>query len=469
MGGTVGFGLRARIIAGLIGAFFVALSLLGLAFARLTQEVRIVDRRNALEQTAVSVAASIDARSNDDAALKSLEARLIGLGGIEALYVAPGGQRYDSPTGGSRMLHGVAKTRGGAEVVVVGKMPVVASSIASLMGLYIVVTGLAMILLAYVVLTRWIVNPVATLIDASERLARGRLETRVPAGGVAELSRLASAFDSMALSLRSERQELVDRVNELQSLTLELESTQEQLIRGAKLASVGRLAAGIAHEVGNPLAAITGLLELIRDGALEPSERDDFLRRALQETDRISSIISELLDFARVDSEMADEAAGDLVAAVDDVVRLMMPLRRAAPRVEVDSDATSLKVRGSPERLKQIVFNLLLNALDAAGESGTVRIEIRSEGDEGVLRVLDSGPGIDSAVADKLFEPFVTTKTTGKGTGLGLAVTHSLVERLGGSIDGCTREEGGAVFTVRLPDGRLHDGRRPEREPDETE
>jgi signal transduction histidine kinase len=228
-------------------------------------------------------------------------------------------------------------------------------------------------------------------------------------------------------------------------------------VRSEKLASVGRLAAGVAHEIGNPLAAILGLIELLRQGGLEPAEQQEFLRRAQAETERIHKIIRGLLDFARQGAPapaVASDAKADLRAVVEDAVGLIAPQKDlSGVDIERRLAAEVPDARGPRDELVQLVLNLLLNAADAIQNEGTIRIEVEPspDGRQVILVVADSGPGIAPEVANKLFEPFVTTKPPGEGTGLGLAVCHTIVERLGGTITAANAPEGGARFEVRLP------------------
>jgi signal transduction histidine kinase len=257
----------------------------------------------------------------------------------------------------------------------------------------------------------------------------------------------------MAAQLRSERGALERRLRELEQATSDLKSAQAQLVHGEKLASVGRLAAGVAHEIGNPLAAILGLVELLREGALTVEESAEFLARIQRETERINDIIRDLLDFSRRDAEAdAPGQSADLQSVVADAVNLVRPQRNSQGiEIRVEIDPTIGQVYGAPHRWTQVVLNLLLNALDALDGRGTVQIVARlsPEGDC-VMSVSDDGPGIAPEMLDRLFEPFTTTKPPGKGTGLGLAVCHSLVDGLGGRIRGSNRPEGGALFEVRM-------------------
>jgi signal transduction histidine kinase len=265
----------------------------------------------------------------------------------------------------------------------------------------------------------------------------------------------------MAEQLKKERQTLVARLAELEATTSELQKTQRQLIHGEKLASVGRLAAGVAHEIGNPLAAILGLVVLLRADAsasaeLEPSDRAEFLARIQRETERIHGIIRDLLDFARRDVESEAAQTADLARAVQEAVDLVRPQKESREvKIEVAIADDARRVFGPSQRITQVVLNLLLNAVDAIGGRGTISVRAARELDAqghalSVLRVSDDGPGIAPEMLDKLFEPFATTKAPGKGTGLGLAVCHTLVDAMGGRIEAANREGRGAELTVWL-------------------
>jgi signal transduction histidine kinase len=286
-------------------------------------------------------------------------------------------------------------------------------------------------------------------------MAEGQLSVSVPSRGAAEVARLSRSFNTMAAQLRADRATLEARLVELTKTTRDLESAQEQVLRGAKLASVGRLAAGVAHEIGNPLSAILGLVELVRGGGLSAEEQDEFLRRVQCETERIHVIIRDLLDFSRMGSApaYAEEGSADLALVVEDAVKLVGPqkdLRKIDVERRVEDGLP--RVRGRAERHTQVVLNLLLNAADALPEGGDIRVEIaRAEPGFVTLAVSDSGPGIPESILGHLFEPFVTTKPSGKGTGLGLAVCLTIVEQLGGKIRASNPEEGGARFEVTLP------------------
>jgi len=324
----------------------------------------------------------------------------------------------------------------------------------SLFVFYLGLTAATVLLLTYVLLTYFIVRPVDRVRLGAERLASGRLRTEVRVQGAAEVARLAATFNDMAAQLRADRSALQDRLEDLERTTAELTTAQEQLIRSARLAAVGRLSAGVAHEIGNPLAAIRGLLDLMQMGGLDPEEEREFIARIQGETERIHHTIRDLLDFSRSDADPSArvEASSDLVEVVSDTVKLVdrqTRFRDIALTCGLDDELP--RVRGDGERIRQLLLNLLFNAADALGGKGSVSLNATNGGGIVQLVVEDDGPGIDEAILDQVFDPFVTTKPAGQGTGLGLAVCHTIVERLGGSIEARNRPSGGASFEIRLP------------------
>ncbi len=323
----------------------------------------------------------------------------------------------------------------------------------SLFLFYLGLTAATVLLLTYVLLTYFIVRPIDRLRLASERLASGRLRTSVPVQGAAEVARLAATFNEMAAQIREDRVSLQERLEELEHTTAELTTAQEQLIRSARLAAVGRLSAGVAHEIGNPLAAIRGLLDLMQTGDLSPDEEKEFISRIERESERIHHTIRDLLDFSRSEPSQQGriESSADIAEVVSDTVKLIDRQSRFRDiEIALALDEGLPRVRGDHERLRQLLLNLLFNAADAL--SGKGRIEVRAcDGDGAVeLIVADDGPGIDRAILDQVFDPFVTTKAAGQGTGLGLAVCYTIVERLGGTIEAANLPQGGAAFEVRL-------------------
>ncbi|MGD8863101.1 MAG: ATP-binding protein [Myxococcales bacterium] len=452
-------GLRAQIILALLVVFALSFALLGTATVRLTEAAAEVEQARATRITADVLAAAFAEQGSAEATRATVE-RIARRSSVRGLRLwRPGAQPVvRGKPGGEGGL--TVPVEPGGRLTVWLQRPVSASALplGELLLFYVGLTGLAVVVLAFFALTHLIVRPLDRITRSSEALSAGSWDVRVPEAGAAEVRRLAASFNAMAGYLRAERLALERRLAELEATTRELRTTQQQLIHGEKLASVGRLAAGVAHEIGNPLAAILGLTELLRSGDLDAGEQSEFLGRIHRETERINGIIRDLLDFSRPDpDDGVPGQSADLQQSVSDAVNLLAPQKESKDvKVEVALDPHVGRVAAPQHRLTQVVLNLLLNAVDALEGEGMVRIESRAlEPGRCTLEVADDGPGIDPEMLDHLFEPFTTSKPVGEGTGLGLAVCHALVEAMGGGIRAENRPEGGARFRVEL---RLADG-----------
>lgn len=453
MGRPFGLGLRSQLMLALIVAFGAAFVLLSLVTARLDERENARERQTRAAGLAQALAAGTG--SAGEGLSDEVVGRMLQEGLVERveIHTLEGLQRTWGVIDGDPDV--TVTTAMGVELRVWVPANYAADAARlSLSLFYLGLTAATVLLLTYVLLTYFIVRPIDRLRLASERLAAGRLRTSVPVQGAAEVARLAATFNEMAAMLRADRAALQDRFHDLERTTVELTSAQEQLVRSARLAAVGRLSAGVAHEIGNPLAAIRGLLDLMQNGDLDPEEETEFVGRIQGEAERIHHTIRDLLDFSRNEParEGQIETSADLSEVVSDTVKL---IDRQARFRDIDIalrlDDGLPRVRGDHERLRQLLLNLLFNAADALGGKG--RIEVRATNGGGVvqLTVEDDGPGIDEEIIEQVFDPFVTTKAPGQGTGLGLAVCHTIVEGLGGSIQAANREQGGAAFEVRLP------------------
>ena len=331
-----------------------------------------------------------------------------------------------------------------------------------------VVVGDVLIFIAFgrYLVTNLVLRPVDRLVAATEAVAAGDLERRAGTAGTQELDRLADSVNRM---------------------TERLLDSQGALVRAEKMASVGRLAAGIAHEVGNPLSAITNYVEILRRRGAEP----DVVEAITRETGRIDGIVRGLLAYARPREPHHELLAlGAVAAGAVDLLRTQGVLRDVA--VGVTADPATPAVLGDRVMLEQVVVNLLLNAVDAAGAGGRIVLSVaptipgagdaegRREESAGAsvgtglpgrrasrpvrylagtpagvaaaqLVVADNGPGVAEHERQRVFDPLFTTKEPGKGTGLGLAIVQRIVADHGGRIDVERAREGGAAFMVVLP------------------
>jgi signal transduction histidine kinase len=325
-------------------------------------------------------------------------------------------------------------------------------SLEALLLLYLGLSAVAVVVFGYIALTRLIVRPIDRLTAAARRLADGRAPPAVDPQGGREVFDLTAVFNVMAREVASHREALESKVESLERLNRDLERAQEQVIRSAKLASVGRLASGIAHEIGNPLTVMLGFFEILEGSDSLPPDARRYLASMRSEAERVNRIIRGLLDYARADPEPLETVVvGEVVDATVALLAPQKPFRAVEIQVTVPADLPP--VRANRDRLRQVLVNLLMNAADAIGDGpGTVNVRADRTAEGTVrLRVGDSGPGIDPSLLDFVFDPFVTTKEPGAGTGLGLSVCQGIVEGFGGTIRAANDPSGGAILEVILP------------------
>lgn len=337
-------------------------------------------------------------------------------------------------------------------------------AVPALIVLYTASAGLLALVVVYLLLTRWIIRPVESLTRAAERVAAGRRDVRAETRGAIEVVGAADAFNRMTEQLSAREAELNARVQELERTTRELRRAQDQVARGERLATVGRLAAGIAHEVGNPLAAIVGLSDVLAEGGMDDAETREFAARIGREAQRIHRTVRELLDYARAaptseDPSAAAATTGDVAEAAEQVGRLLRPQKSMKDiAFDIALGEGLFAVGVSNDRLVQVLLNLALNAADAirgAGVGGavTLRARVDPSSDRLVVEVLDDGPGVPISLRDKVFEPFFTTRPAGEGTGLGLSISAAIIEQAGGTIRITDRDDGarGTRVLIELP------------------
>jgi len=303
-------------------------------------------------------------------------------------------------------------------------------------------------LLIVVVLQREVLRPLADLAQSIRALGEGRRGPPLPVKRRDELGELAEAFNRMTERLEEARQRLVAEGE----YALDLE---RQLRRSETLAVAGKLASGIAHEVGTPLNIISGRAEMVLQ-SLPPEHpgRED-LERIIHQIDRVSNIVRSLLDAVRLGKLEIQRVP------VEVLISRLLPLLEHVVRKRGISVTTNIPedlrdVAGDPGRLQQVFINLLMNAVEATPPNGQITIKAwpcQNDGRAGVsAAVTDTGPGISPNALGQVFEPFYTTKPAGQGTGLGLAISRDIVRDHGGTILAQSRPGHGATFTVWLPE-----------------
>jgi two-component system, NtrC family, sensor kinase len=315
-----------------------------------------------------------------------------------------------------------------------------------LLGLDLVLVGL----FAYGILWLAVARPVQRLEAELGQLERLDLELGPRGSGGPLLARVETSLRRTASALQAERFVTHQQLEDLQAANAHITRAQEELVSAERLATVGRLAAGVAHEVGNPLSGILGYLSLLRSQAEASAETREYVDRIETEVHRINGIVRGLLDLGRPPQPTLTPV--EVAPLAETSVRLVVAgpdFHGVQVRVEVAANVVVLADAGP---LSQVLINLLLNAAQAMDGHGVVRLEARVEPEEGVrIDVIDSGPGISPEVRPRLFEPFFTTKPGGKGTGLGLAISQSLVRAMGGTLEATDGPGRGSCFSVRLP------------------
>jgi C4-dicarboxylate-specific signal transduction histidine kinase len=236
----------------------------------------------------------------------------------------------------------------------------------------------------------------------------------------------------------------------------EVVSLRSQLITSGRLAAVGELAAGIAHEINNPIAFVRSNLGALRAllgraearlSAEEQGEGRELIGESLEGVDRVAAIVRDVKGFAHAGSPQPE--AVELAPLLDSVLRVAGPELRHA-RVEVVHGEVSA-VRGAAQELKQVFLNLVVNAAQAVERGGAIRIHTREQGERALVSVDDQGCGIDGDTLERIFDPFFTTKPVGKGTGLGLSISYEIVRRHGGQMAVTSTPGRGTSVQVELP------------------
>jgi two-component system NtrC family sensor kinase len=301
------------------------------------------------------------------------------------------------------------------------------------------ITILAMGLISIVAMkvAHRISRPIRAMADAAKKIAQGDYSQEVEVSSDDEIGFLADNFNTMVSELARAHQELKDwgetLERKVEQRTAELKAMQAHLIQSEKLAGVGKLAAGVAHEINNPLTCVlTNSSLLLEDLPPEDPRRED-LQTIVDETLRCRKIVKGLLDFARQTKPRKQDLNLNKVAEdVLALVRNQASFRNITMRTELDPGIPS--VLADADQMRQVVLNILLNAADAMPHGGALRIRscFEPKSNQVMLRISDTGPGIPAEIQDRLFEPFFTTKKT--GTGLGLAVAYGIMERHKGAL-----------------------------------
>jgi signal transduction histidine kinase len=347
---------------------------------------------------------------------------------------------------------------------------------------------LVLFFFTYFVFRKKISSPLSNLLDVVSKIEEGDRDMRVKDMPPNELGRFGDVLNSALDLLEGQRRDLEGIVETLEKTNEELKQSRAQVIRAEKLATIGRLSSGIAHEVGNPLMAIKGYVAHILRNTEVSDEQADCLNRVHDESERIEGILKGLLAHSRISVQKVEEA--DVIETIGDIIR-SLSYRKMCERITIHEEyQTMSKALIDPGKLRQVLLNLFMNGIDAMPESGTLTVRtyleeiitggakleqvrrretdppesnfskmrknlgIRKERLEDrfvVVEISDTGSGIKEEDKGKIFDPFFTTKEPGKGTGLGLSVTSAILDSYNGHVSFESEEGKGSMFRVYVP------------------
>jgi len=259
-----------------------------------------------------------------------------------------------------------------------------------------------------------------------------------------EFTQLSRSLNRMIEKIGADNEKLRASVSSLAKANENLRRNRQEMVRAEKLASVGRLSAGLAHEIGNPLAIITGYMEILASDDLSSEEKNQYVLRAGSELERINNLIKQLLDFSRLSKrEVKVFSVNQILRDTIDLVQLKN--KKSSIQFIQKLESKSDFVRANQDSMRQVILNCLLNAVDSIeekddGGAGMITLSTinrkseKGNGAEIIITISDNGCGIDEENIEKIFDPFFTTKEVGRGTGLGLFVSHSIIENYGGRM-----------------------------------
>jgi two-component system NtrC family sensor kinase len=358
---------------------------------------------------------------------------------------------------------------------------------------YIVLDILVLVAFGAYVFSKLVVKPVQKLVQTAESFQEGDVIPDVSAGEQNELGKLSKALNSMLQRLAENKQELRHHISSLEQANLELQRVQQEVIFSEKLASVGRLAAGIAHEIGNPIGIVLGYLELLQRKDIDEGERLELVGRMSNEIQRVNQTIRQLLDFSRPSSN--ERQAISVHPLIQETLEVLdHQLRQKDIEVVLELEAQRDLVFANGDQLKQVFLNLVVNAADAMEatsnrtQGGELHVRTRVLAEESLIQersagqplrrrtdpatadyshlrrsgvtaeerwlqiqFADTGVGIPKEDQKRVFDPFFTTKEVGKGTGLGLSVSIQIIETLGGRMDLSSSPGEETRVTIQLP------------------
>jgi two-component system NtrC family sensor kinase len=314
----------------------------------------------------------------------------------------------------------------------------------------ILVDSLVLIAFGSFLLARRVVNPLKRLVGVAQRIGGGDLGHRAQVEYENEIGQLATAFNQMV-------ERLAEKQRDLERTITKLKQTREELVNSEKLASVGRMAAGVAHEIGNPLTSVLGHTEILHKKLKQKRLKDgevllDLVERMRKETERINRIIKDLLQFSKPPSPHIEDIEVNQVAQ-NSLHMLSVEKRFQDITLDLSLAENLSPARGNSDQLQQVLFNILINAADAMPDGGSIFVRTAEDKRWVIIAIKDTAAGIPAADLDKICDPFYTTKSPDKGTGLGLSISLKIIDEFGGKLQVESKEGKGSKFTIYLQKG----------------
>ncbi len=280
-----------------------------------------------------------------------------------------------------------------------------------------------------------------------------------------EFDKLSKALNRLLKRISGDKEKLQESIRSLEKVNIELKQAEKDVVRAEKMASVGRLSSGIAHEIGNPIGIVIGYLDLLKQKNIPDDEKNEYIKRAEDEINRISIIIRQLLDYSRQSDEKPKiVGVHEVIKDVSDIVKYQPFMTNI--EIQLSFEAENDNVLADSNQLRQIFLNLIINAADAISSSQNrqsgrfiVTSEVINETDPEAINgrptlkisFADNGAGIPEESIGNIFDPFYTTKEPGKGTGLGLFVCFALIDGMGGKIKAQSSEKDGTTMIIYFP------------------
>jgi signal transduction histidine kinase len=360
----------------------------------------------------------------------------------------------------------------------------------------LVLDAIVLIFFGSFLLSRVLVRPLKELVQLTQKISEGDFSQTIEVTSKNEIGQLILSFNRMIERLRENQESLDNHLKSLESANKQLKQAQEELTRTEKLVSIGRFAAGVAHEVGNPLGAILGYTSILQQNGINREESKDYLMRIEKEIERINRIVRELLDFSRPSKfEIHDVEINKVMENTISLISYQKNFKNIQTQLSLQPSLPMIK--GDESQLSQVFINIILNGIDAMPNGGTLEINTGeyvvgdqfpgrvqlphaprrkgdpaesdyfrmrrfdpisslltkfSKGDRLVrIRISDTGVGIKKEDLERIFDPFFTTKSPDKGTGLGLSISMRIVESMGGEIRVESEVEKGSTFEIYFP------------------